>query len=97
MCRSRVLSGRSVHARIGRKAAAFSFTCLGGLPHCQQRCLTLLFLFLLRRSATKELARSGVERSGRNVLWEACRKKHILRHCEDTSFRGAGPWGPGCT
>ena len=27
--------------------------CLGGLPHCQQRCLPLLFL---RRSVTKELA-----------------------------------------
>ena len=32
---------------------AFSFTCLGALPHCQQRCLPLLFL---RRNEAEELA-----------------------------------------
>ena len=51
--------------------AAFSFTCLGGLPHCQQRCLPLLFL---RRSVTKELAPewSGVVETccGRLSCWQ---------------------------
>ena len=49
----------------------FSFTCLGGLPHCQQRCLPLLFL---RRSVTKELAPewSGVVETccGRLSCWQ---------------------------
>ena len=45
--------------------------CLGGLPHCQQRCLPLLFL---RRSVTKELAPewSGVVETccGRLSCWQ---------------------------